>query len=77
MSLDLDADDVVVDIAVPLRAFAGTPGDETAFTDAGNAFRTMRTIKRPEEIARLRKASDLTDRSGRRLFLDARFLPAS
>ena len=36
---------------------------DTAFTDAGNAFRTMRTIKRPEEIARLRKASDLTDRS--------------
>ncbi len=35
VSLDLDADDIVVDIAVPLRAFAGTPGDETAFTDAG------------------------------------------
>ena len=35
VSLDLDADDVVVDIAVPLRAFAGTPGDETAFTAAG------------------------------------------
>lgn len=36
---------------------------DTAFTDAGNAFRMMRTIKRPEEIARLRKASDLTDQS--------------
>ena len=35
VSLDLDADDVVVDIAVPLRAFAGIPGDETAFVDAG------------------------------------------
>ncbi len=36
---------------------------DTAFTDVGNAFRMMRTIKRPEEIARLRKASDLTDQS--------------
>ena len=36
---------------------------DTAFTDAGNAIRMMRTIKTPEEIARLRKASDLTDRS--------------
>ncbi len=36
---------------------------DTAFTDVGNAFRMMRTIKRPEEIARLRKASELTDLS--------------
>ena len=36
---------------------------DTAFTDVGNPFRMMRTIKRPEEIARLRKASDLTDKS--------------
>ena len=35
ISLDLDADDIVIDIAVPLRAFPGTLGDETAFTDAG------------------------------------------
>ncbi len=35
VSLDLDADDVVVDIAVPLRAFFGTPGDEAAFIAAG------------------------------------------
>lgn len=36
---------------------------DTAFTDVGNAFRMMRTIKTPEEIARLRKASELTDQS--------------
>ena len=36
---------------------------DIAFTDASNPFRMMRTIKRPEEIARLRKASDLTDKS--------------
>lgn len=34
-----------------------------AFSDAGNAFRMMRTIRTPEEIARVRKASQLTDRS--------------
>ncbi len=33
------------------------------FSDAGNAFRMMRTIKRPEELARLKKASELTDKS--------------
>jgi Xaa-Pro dipeptidase len=36
---------------------------DTAFTDAGNAFRMMRTIKTPEELARLKKASELTDKS--------------
>lgn len=36
---------------------------DTIFTDISHPFRMMRTIKRPEEIARLRKASDLTDKS--------------
>lgn len=36
---------------------------DTAFTDVSNPFRMMRTIKRPEEIARLKKASELTDLS--------------
>lgn len=36
---------------------------ETDFTDVSHPFRMMRTIKRPEEIARLKKASDLTDKS--------------
>jgi Xaa-Pro dipeptidase len=33
------------------------------FTDAGGPYRMMRTIKRPEELARLKKASELTDKS--------------
>ncbi len=36
---------------------------DAVFTDAGNPFRMMRTIKQPEEIARLKKASELTDLS--------------
>ena len=36
---------------------------ETHFTDVSGPFRMMRTIKRPEEIARLQKASQLTDKS--------------
>ncbi|MFT5438144.1 MAG: Xaa-Pro aminopeptidase, partial [Alphaproteobacteria bacterium] len=36
---------------------------DTAFTDVSNPFRMMRTIKQPEEIARLKKASELTDLS--------------
>ena len=35
VTLDYGARDVVVEIAVPLRAFPGTPGDETEFSGAG------------------------------------------
>ncbi len=38
VTLDLDAEDIVVGIAVPLRAFPGTLGDETEFTDAGGVI---------------------------------------
>jgi Xaa-Pro dipeptidase len=44
-----------------LRFTEDHPG--TGFNDTSGAFRMMRTIKRPEEIARLKKASDLTDKS--------------
>ncbi len=33
--LDIDAETVVVDIDLPIRAFTGTPGDSGAFTGAG------------------------------------------
>jgi len=36
---------------------------DTDFSDTSGAFRMMRTIKQPEEIARLQKASELTDQS--------------
>lgn len=36
---------------------------DTDFKDTSGAFRMMRTIKRPGEIARLKKASELTDLS--------------
>ena len=36
---------------------------DTKFSDTSGAFRMMRTIKQPEEIARLQKASELTDQS--------------
>ena len=36
---------------------------DTVFSDVSHPFRMMRTIKRPEEIARLKKASELTDLS--------------
>ena len=36
---------------------------DTAFTDAGGPFRMMRTIKTPEEITKLKFASELTDKS--------------
>ncbi|MEE2654294.1 MAG: Xaa-Pro peptidase family protein [Pseudomonadota bacterium] len=36
---------------------------EITFTDVSGPFRMMRTIKQPEEIARLQKASELTDKS--------------
>ena len=38
VTLDLDAEDIVIGIAVPLRAFPGTLGDETKFTDAGGVI---------------------------------------
>ena len=34
-TLEYGAEDVVIEIAVPLRAFPGTPGDETEFIGAG------------------------------------------
>ena len=36
---------------------------DITFSDAGGSFRMMRTIKKPEEIERLKKASELTDKS--------------
>ncbi len=38
VTLDLDAEDIVIGIDVPLRAFPGTLGDETEFTDAGGVI---------------------------------------
>jgi Xaa-Pro aminopeptidase len=51
--------------SIPYRHYLRFTEDhpDCAFTDVGNGFRMMRTIKRPEEIARLRKASELTDQS--------------
>ena len=51
--------------SIPYRHYLRFTEDhpDTTFSDVSNAFRMMRTIKRPEEIARLRKASDLTDKS--------------
>ena len=36
---------------------------DAEFSDASGSFRMMRTIKKPEEIERLKKASELTDKS--------------
>jgi Xaa-Pro aminopeptidase len=50
---------------IPYRHYLRFTGDypDTNFIDASGPFRMMRTIKTPEEIARLRKASELTDKS--------------
>ncbi|MBT5049794.1 MAG: aminopeptidase P family protein [Rhodospirillaceae bacterium] len=51
--------------SIPYRHYLRFTEDhpDTHFSDTSGAFRMMRTIKRPEEIARLRKASELTDKS--------------
>lgn len=51
--------------SIPYRHYLRFTEDhpKTGFSDASGPFRTMRTIKTREEIARLRIASDLTDRS--------------
>ncbi|MGB0576455.1 MAG: M24 family metallopeptidase [Alphaproteobacteria bacterium] len=51
--------------SIPYRHYLRFTEDHpnATFSDASNGFRMMRTIKRPEEIARLKKASELTDKS--------------
>ncbi len=51
--------------AIPYRHYLQFASDhpDTAFEDVSGPFRMMRTIKSPEEIARLKKASELTDKS--------------
>lgn len=51
--------------SIPYRHYLRFVEDhpDAVFSDAGGAFRMMRTVKTPEEIARIRKASELTDRS--------------
>lgn len=50
---------------IPYRHYLRFTEDhpDTVFRDISGPFRMMRTIKRPEEIARLKKASELTDKS--------------
>ena len=50
---------------IPYRHYLRFTEDypDTGFSDTSGPFRMMRTIKTPEEIARLRKASELTDQS--------------
>ena len=50
---------------IPYRHYLRFTEDhpQTNFSDTSGPFRTMRTIKTSEEIARLKKASDLTDQS--------------
>jgi Xaa-Pro aminopeptidase len=51
--------------SIPYRHYLRFTEDhpDTGFSDTSGVFRMMRMIKRPEEIARLKKASDLTDQS--------------
>lgn len=51
--------------SIPYRHYLRFTEDhsDTTFEDVSGPFRMMRTIKTPEEIARIRKASDLTDKS--------------
>ena len=51
--------------SIPYRHYLRFTEDhpDAAFRDASGPFRMMRTLKTPEEIARLRIASGLTDRS--------------
>ena len=51
--------------SIPYRHYLRFKEDhaDTDFSDTSGPFRMMRTIKRPEEIARLKKASELTDQS--------------
>ncbi len=38
MSLDLEAEDIVIEIGIPLRVFPGRPGDEARFVGTGGAI---------------------------------------
>lgn len=50
---------------IPYRHYLHFTEDhsDTEFSDVSGSFRMMRTIKKPEEIDRLKKASELTDKS--------------
>jgi len=51
--------------SIPYRHYLRFTEDhpDAAFRDVSGPFRMMRTLKTPEEIARLKKASELTDQS--------------
>lgn len=51
--------------AIPYRQYLRFTKDhpDTLFEDVSGPFRMMRTIKTPEEIARIKMASELTDKS--------------